>query len=98
MAANVRALRLRQPDSAPLERYRQIAELVTGQPGASIEDGVEWVAHLVADLQVPGLRAYGIEPVHAGAIVEKSAAASSMKGNPVALTHDELKEILLAAL
>ncbi|HOA73869.1 MAG TPA: iron-containing alcohol dehydrogenase [Phycisphaerae bacterium] len=98
MASNVRALRQRQPDSPSLERYGRIARIVTGRAEASIEDGVEWVARLVADLNVPSLRAYDIEPANADAIVEKSMAASSMKGNPIVLTRDELREVLLAAL
>jgi alcohol dehydrogenase class IV len=52
----------------------------------------------VADLKIPKLAAYGISQVHVGELVEKAAKASSMKANPIALTKEELAEILRAAM
>lgn len=98
MAANVAALWARDSGNTALPRYQQIAEILTDQPGASVEEGVEWARRLVADLQIPGLHAYGLEPGHADAVVAKAVAASSMKANPIRLTPDELKGVLIAAL
>jgi hypothetical protein len=47
---------------------------------------------------VPGLAAFGIGPQHAGEIAAKAATSSSMQGNPVALSHADLKAILLQAV
>ena len=49
---------------------------------------------LVRELQIPGLRAYGVPREDFPVIIEKAKAASSMKGNPVGLTDVELMEIL----
>jgi alcohol dehydrogenase class IV len=43
------------------------------------------------------LRAYGILEEHVPALVEGAAKASSMKGNPIALTLAELREVITAA-
>jgi alcohol dehydrogenase class IV len=53
---------------------------------------------LCRELEIPSLAAYGIGGEHAGDLVEKAAASSSMKGNPIALTAEELHEILARAL
>jgi alcohol dehydrogenase class IV len=97
-AVNLRALQQRQPDSELLVRFDAVARLLTGRPTAVAEDGVRWLESLVSDLQIPGLGSYGITPVHADELVQKATASSSMKGNPLPLTADELKQALLAAL
>jgi alcohol dehydrogenase class IV len=94
MQANLRALQERQPASEALRRYEEIARLLTGKPTATASDGVEWVRRLVADLQIPGLRHYGILPEHTAELVAKAEKASSMKANPIALTPAELAGIL----
>ena len=43
MEANIRALRERQPQDRALGRYSEIARILTGDPGATAEDGVQWV-------------------------------------------------------
>jgi alcohol dehydrogenase class IV len=98
MAANISALRHRAPGSDALRRYDEVARLLTGNAGASADDGVGWVRKLVADLQVPCLGAYGIREEHVTDLVAKAANASSMKANPVTLTPGELTEILRAAI
>lgn len=98
MAANVRAMREREPTHPALDRYAEIARMVTGRVSADIDDGVEWVRQLVADLQIPPLGEYGIQPAHADKLAVKAMEASSMKGNPIALTSDELKQILLGSV
>ena len=98
MAANIRALRARDPEGGALERYREIARVLTGNSDASAEDGARWVRYLVWNLRIPALNTYGIGPEHLEDIVGKAAAASSMKANPVVLTAAELKSILEKAI
>jgi alcohol dehydrogenase class IV len=98
MSANVRALRQRAPDSRALQRYDEVAQLLTGQAQAAADDGVKWIRQLVADLKVPRLGTYGIKSEHAAELVRKATQASSMKANPVALAPEELAEIFLQAL
>ena len=98
LAANLHALRQRQPESAALDRYQQIARLLTGAAGATADGGVRWVAELVTALQIPPLGKYGVKREHAAELSEKAAQASSMKANPISLTREELVEILEQAL
>jgi len=98
MDVNIRALRARAPESAALRRYEDVARLLTGKPSAAAEDAVEWVAQICQELGIPPLRSYGIQDQDVPVLVEKAAKASSMKANPIALTPDELREVLTRAL
>src|SRR5439155_9899923 len=98
MELNVRALRERAPDGESLLRYDAIARLLTGSETATAGDGIAWVRGLCRDLRIPPLRVYGISVDDFSLPVEKSAKSSSMKANPIALTAEELKEILERAL
>jgi alcohol dehydrogenase class IV len=98
MATNIRALRERDERSQALSRYDQIAQIGTGDGHATADAGVEWVRQLVADLQIPPLRVYGLQTEHVADIVAKAANASSMKANPIVLTSEELAETLRRAL
>jgi len=97
MTANVRALRERHPDHFALERYRETAVLLTGRNGARPEDGVDWVRQLGRRMAVPSLKALGFEADQTAEAVSKARQASSMKGNPVALTEEELAAIFVNA-
>src|SRR5262245_46225179 len=97
--ANVRALRAAPPGLADaLDRYAEVARLLTGDPAASIEDGLAWIRDTIALLAVPGLAAFGVEPGQAGDIAAKAARSSSMAGNPVPLSDEVLQAIVLEAL
>jgi alcohol dehydrogenase class IV len=96
MEVNVRALRQRQPEK--LARFDEVARLLTGRPHATAADGVEWIAALSRQLEVPPLAAYGVTNGDLPVLVEKAAHASSMKGNPIVLTEEELREIVSRAL
>lgn len=98
MSANLAALRTRMPSNPAVSRYDTVARILTGHPGAGAEDGVLWVRQLCHALSIPGLGAYGITPDAFPILVEKAAQASSMKANPIALSPDELSQILVAAL
>lgn len=98
MTINLRALRQRQPDSPVLARYAEAGRILTGRPEAEAEEGVAWVAALVADLGIPSLRAYDITPADIPGLVAKAAVASSTRANPIALSEAELAEILERAL
>jgi alcohol dehydrogenase class IV len=98
MATNLKALREREPQSETLERYRRIAVLLTGNSSATADAGVEWILNLIADLQIPSLRVYGIGAEHISDLVMKTTNANAMKVNPVALTPEDLSATLRAAL
>jgi alcohol dehydrogenase class IV len=98
MDINVKALRSRSPESKALERYDEIARIVTARPTARAADGIARVRDLCLQLKVPPLAKYGIKAQDFAVIVDKARRASSMKGNPIELTGDELLEILQRAV
>ncbi len=97
MAINLEALRALNKESPVIERYRQVACLLTGNSESTAEDGVRWVAALCEELAIPPLRTYGIGESDIPALVEKAGRTSSMKGNPVALEESELRKIVARA-
>ena len=98
VSANVKALRARHPEAIALRRYDEIAQILTGEPRATAEDGVRWLQELGNALHVPALAGYGMTSADVPVIVEKTMVASSTKANPVALTADELGGVLEQAM
>ena len=98
MEANLQALQARQPGHPALERYREVAQILTGEKDATIQDGVQWVSELVHALKIPSLSTFGISPENFPEAVQKTQKASSFKGNPIPLNEQELTRILEQAL
>jgi len=98
IAVNIQALRARAPSSQALGRYGEVARLLTGGSQATAEDGVRWTAEICRRLEIPLLRAYGVTEADIPDLVEKAAQASSMKGNPIVLTAEELRQIISRAI
>lgn len=98
LEVNLRALRARAPGAPALARLGEVARLLTGAPDAAAEDGIAWLRGLARDLGVRGLAALGLAAEDLPALAEKAKAASSMRGNPVALTDAELTELAERAL
>ena len=75
--------------SAPTEIVRRFDEVrrIVGDLG-----------ELVRALKIPPLRLYGVKREDFASIIEKAKATSSMKGNPLPLRDEELREILAGAL
>jgi alcohol dehydrogenase class IV len=98
LRANVNALASRHPDSDRLARADRIAQLLTGRPEARAADGAASLDRLREDLGIPSLGAYGIGPGDVPGLVVQARRSSSMRGNPVDLTDEELTGILSSAL
>jgi len=98
MEVNVQALQSREPDSAALSRYDEIAQILTGNKKARAADGAKYVLELCAALKVRPLAQLGLKERDFSTIVAKARKSSSMKGNPIELTDDELMEILKKAI
>jgi len=98
MEVNIRALRQRAPASDALRRYAEVARILTGDPQAGPDGGFRWVAQLCVALHIPPLRAWGVDELAIPDLVERAARAGSMKGNPIALTPEELREIVARAI
>ena len=98
MEVNLQALRSRQPDSPALERYEEVARLLTGNPSARAEDGIKHLRKLCDEMSIRPLREFGLKVEDFPALVLQSQKASSMKGNPISLTDQEIVNILNGAL
>ena len=98
METNLKALSARQKNSSAISRYDEIAQLLTGSTSARAMDGVDWVNSTCSNLSIPGLAAFGMTVADVPRVAGKAQASSSMKGNPVQLTFEELSGILGKAL
>ncbi len=98
MATNAQALEARTAASPTRERFAEVAQILTGSSTATISDGLAWLEALCADLAVPPLSRFGVNENAFPEIIAQAQKASSMKGNPVELTDDELAAILRRAL
>ncbi|MCS7337105.1 MAG: iron-containing alcohol dehydrogenase [Verrucomicrobiae bacterium] len=98
MSTNIRALRARAPGAETLRKYAEVAQLLTGRRDAAPEEGAAWIAELLTALRIPRLRAYGMSESHLAQVVEQAARASSMRGNPIALTPEEMADAVRAAM
>ncbi|MDX9864814.1 MAG: iron-containing alcohol dehydrogenase [Anaerolineaceae bacterium] len=95
---NVTALSARAAENPALARYAQVAQILTEDGNAGVEDGVKWLEALTAALRIPGLGNYGMRADDIPAVIEKARQSSSMKGNPIALTDEEMAGVLQEAL
>jgi len=98
LRVNAHAVAARAPDGVAQARLRELAPMLTGRDDASIGAGIDWVSALCRDLEVPGLAHYGMNAARIPELVAKARVASSMKGNPLPLTDDELAEIAATSL
>jgi len=96
--ANLRALRQRDPGHPSLQRYDEVARIVTGHPGAVGDDAARWAHSIARELGIPPLSTYGVSTAAAKDVVAAAQKASSMQANPVRLSADELESVLKAAM
>ena len=71
---------------------------MTGDPEADAWGGVSWVRGLCAEMKIPPLRVAGLSITDCGRLIPLAQRASSMQGNPVKLSDEELRGILEASL
>jgi alcohol dehydrogenase class IV len=98
MRANLRALRLREPQSPGIGRFDELGHLLTDREEATAEDGMAWVQDTCETLHIKPLHTYGMTPADFPEVIAQAQRSSSMKGNPIALMEDELRKILVEAL
>ncbi len=94
MRVNISALKSYGSDSEYLQRYREIANLLTGKMESTEEDGVKWIMDLVEEIGIPPLRSYCFSQGDFSELIQKSLISSSMRGNPCMLSYRELEEVL----
>lgn len=98
LEVNLAAIEGRATEHPARPRFDELAQLLTGDPTARAAAGLAWLRELVSALDVPGLERQGLTAADVPALCARAKNASSMKGNPLPLTDDELREIALRAL
>lgn len=93
MEVNLKVLE-EQKQQQILEKYDEVAQILTGNSKARAADGIQWAKDMVNYLKIPRLSLFGLSVSDFPVLVEKAKKASSMKGNPVVLNDDQLAEIL----
>jgi alcohol dehydrogenase len=98
-AANIAALKARDPDSPALPKYAEIGRRFAMQKGLNGDDARAWLVDTLREwetgLALPRLSKWRVTPADFPRIVANSRG-SSMKTNPVVLTDDEIAAILAA--
>ena len=97
MKANIRALDECKPDTTALDRFKEIAILLTGSKDASAEEGIFWLETICRQMDIPKLSQFGVSEDLISELVPKAKKASSMQGNPIELTARELTEVIKSA-
>lgn len=77
-----------------LEKYNEIARILTGSPNAPWQEGVEWIESMVSRTNIPTLGEMGLKQETIPILIKKAEKASSMKGNPVSLHRDQILSLL----
>jgi alcohol dehydrogenase class IV len=95
---NVYALQSREPNHPVLKKFDSLAQIITGDPNATAQDGIDWMTQLCERLFIPPLSTHGLSEEDFPLVIKKSKHSSSMKGNPIRLNDDELKSILKKAI
>ncbi|MEO0293411.1 MAG: iron-containing alcohol dehydrogenase [candidate division WOR-3 bacterium] len=94
---NIKALKEREPLSPTLIKYKEIAKIVTGKEKAEEKDLISWIEDLYGNFNIPCLSELKLEKEKLEEIVENAKKSSSMQGNPIVLTDEELREIIKEA-
>ena len=84
---------------ARLDRFDEVARIVTGSSAATWAEGAAWLQALVRDTRVPGLKLLcGLKEDQIAEVARATSEASSTKGNPVVLSLPDLEAILRRAM
>lgn len=98
MQVNIAALKVRRAGEDILQRYADVAQILTGDPSARAEDGLDWIWSLDRTLNLPALSEYGLQRSDFPRLIEMASKSSSMQGNPLELTKEEMHDILERAI
>jgi len=95
---NINAMLEREPDNAAIERYARVSEVLAQRRFKSTDVALDHLVELLQqwtyDLQLETLSSYGLESSGLDHVVAHSRG-SSMKTNPIVLTDEEIKSILI---
>ena len=94
----VRKLRVEKSNDAALFKYATIGKLFAGHDNKSTDSYIdfllEWIESWSAEMAIPRLGGYGIP----ASDFDKVISATDNKNNPIALSADEMREVLESAM
>lgn len=95
---NINAMLERDPDNVAIERYARVSEVLSQRRFKSTDEALDQLVELLMkwtyDLQLEKLSRYGLKSSALDHVVAHSRG-SSMKTNPIVLTDEEIKSILI---
>jgi len=98
---NIQSMQSREPDNRALTKYACAAEILCQQVFCDEEEAhsalIKLLAEWTRELELPRLSRYGLGPIGLNRVV-KHSRGSSMKTNPIVLTDEEIKQILLVRM
>lgn len=77
-----------------LNRYRQLACILTGRIDADIADGITWTKRTLERLKLPPVSEYGLCDTLFDEVAEDALLTNAIKGNPLPLNKERLQGIL----
>ncbi|PSU48599.1 alcohol dehydrogenase [Photobacterium frigidiphilum] len=77
-----------------LNRYRQLACILTGRTDADIADGIAWTKRTLERLNLPPVSEYGLCDTLFDEVAEDALLSNAIKGNPLPLNKERLQGIL----
>ncbi|UJF19991.1 iron-containing alcohol dehydrogenase [Vibrio sp. SS-MA-C1-2] len=80
-----------------LNRYRQLSVLLTGRMDADVDDCILWTSRLLKRLELGTLVEYGLCEVNLDQVANDALRANAIRGNPIPLNQQRLKNILQQA-
>jgi alcohol dehydrogenase class IV len=96
--ANYQLILARAPNHPILPRFNEISKLLTHDPNATVSQGINRLYKLREELSIPNLSYFGYTQSVFLRQIEKIQKSGSMRGNPVALSQEDISEILFKAL
>jgi alcohol dehydrogenase len=100
-AVNIAALEARAPGDAALAKYAEVGRLLSRHAGTTATEDRAGLVRILAQwaerMALPRLSGFGVAPSDLDRIVAASRG-SSMKTNPVVLTDDEIRRVVIARL
>lgn len=98
---NIYSMLSREPDNPALTKYRQVAEILCQQPFSTSAAAFAALTDVLAlwtnELDLPRLSNYGLSEAGLDHVIAH-CRGSSMKTNPIVLTDDEIRQLLLERL
>lgn len=95
--ANIKALEVIDKSSTALDRFSEISRILCNKCDAAPADGVAFLYELCRRLNIPSLGSLVASEMDFDLVADEALKTSSMKGNPVPLSKEDLISILKKA-